>query len=524
MLRFAGVRFDDTLLSAHLEDVDREVRFTRAERAVLEAFLHNPGRLLTRDQLLDAIGGEGSDMSDRRVDFVINRLRGKLMDPARQPRLIETRYGEGYVWIAERARHVPPAGTLLLIGPIHGADPGAAGTMAAALVAALRLEFQALAAPDQIVALAPGWRPATEPVAGLQFSLELGFDARDGALHLAALLREGTARTIVAAERRRLAAGDNVADEAKRLAGLLHGVMWRRLTRGASDQAIAPTEAPLHVRLHEAGRRFAIADQSWIVMGAQLSELGADRSADPELALMWGMHLYARLLFDGGATGITPQQRDAFCDDVEERVFTALPEIDGRPLLMLAAAKLLYFVHRGHDELADSLAEQAFAQGTAFAAAFSMLGQIALFRGDTERAADLFTRAIAMSERGSDFHLYLLTFLLTAHLAAGDRTATLGTFGELCALNPRSQFDVGLFLAEPRDDGMDPMLRAAFDMFDLERVRNAVAYLYFIMGRQLRIEAQRERIMAGVVHHARRRFGDAAIPDDVRASVPRLLA
>ena len=92
MLRFAGVRFDDTLLSAHLEDVDREVRFTRAERAVLEAFLHNPGRLLTRDQLLDAIGGEGSDMSDRRVDFVINRLRGKLMDPARQPRLIETRY------------------------------------------------------------------------------------------------------------------------------------------------------------------------------------------------------------------------------------------------------------------------------------------------------------------------------------------------------------------------------------------------------------------------------------------------
>lgn len=43
----------------------------------------------------------GSDKNDSNVDYLINRLRQKLSDEARQPRFIATRYGEGYVWIAE---------------------------------------------------------------------------------------------------------------------------------------------------------------------------------------------------------------------------------------------------------------------------------------------------------------------------------------------------------------------------------------------------------------------------------------
>jgi SulP family sulfate permease len=47
-------------------------------------------------------------MSDRSIDYLVNRVRRKLGDSARRPHYIETRYGEGYVWIAYRSSE-PPA-------------------------------------------------------------------------------------------------------------------------------------------------------------------------------------------------------------------------------------------------------------------------------------------------------------------------------------------------------------------------------------------------------------------------------
>ncbi|MFW6028154.1 MAG: winged helix-turn-helix domain-containing protein [bacterium] len=77
-----------------------EIRFTRSERSLIQALMSYKGRIWTRDSLLNAVAGIDSEASDRSIDFIINRLRRKLQDSARQPRYIETRYGEGYVWIA----------------------------------------------------------------------------------------------------------------------------------------------------------------------------------------------------------------------------------------------------------------------------------------------------------------------------------------------------------------------------------------------------------------------------------------
>jgi len=50
-------------------------------------------------RLLDEVASE-SDISDRNIDFLVNRLRTKPGDSAKSPKYIATQYGEGYVWIA----------------------------------------------------------------------------------------------------------------------------------------------------------------------------------------------------------------------------------------------------------------------------------------------------------------------------------------------------------------------------------------------------------------------------------------
>src|SRR5699024_885749 len=93
----------------------------RAERMLLEAFICNENHVLSRERLLDALSGAGSDAYDRRVDFIVNRLRRKLRDCAHEPTYISTQYGEGYRWIAKRT-HIErvSAGAFIVVGPIHG--------------------------------------------------------------------------------------------------------------------------------------------------------------------------------------------------------------------------------------------------------------------------------------------------------------------------------------------------------------------------------------------------------------------
>lgn len=65
------------------------------EFRLLQAFVERPGRILSRDQLLDLAHGPTSDAFDRAVDVQISRLRKKLDDGSGRE-VIETVRGEGY--------------------------------------------------------------------------------------------------------------------------------------------------------------------------------------------------------------------------------------------------------------------------------------------------------------------------------------------------------------------------------------------------------------------------------------------
>ena len=73
------------------------------EFRLLSAFVERPGRVLTRDQLLDLARGPGAEVFDRAIDVQISRLRKKLTG-ADGGELIVTVRNEGYVFSARPVR------------------------------------------------------------------------------------------------------------------------------------------------------------------------------------------------------------------------------------------------------------------------------------------------------------------------------------------------------------------------------------------------------------------------------------
>jgi two-component system, OmpR family, response regulator len=71
------------------------------EFKLLRAFLAHPNRVLSRDQLIDIMVSRDAGPFDRAIDVQVSRLRQRLRDNAREPRIIKTVRSEGYVLAAE---------------------------------------------------------------------------------------------------------------------------------------------------------------------------------------------------------------------------------------------------------------------------------------------------------------------------------------------------------------------------------------------------------------------------------------
>ncbi|MCA6218796.1 response regulator transcription factor [Ideonella sp. B7] len=77
-----------------------QVHLSEAECALLRAFLEHPRSTLNRQQLMDLARGQGVQQLDRSIDLLVSRLRHKLDDDPRAPRLIHTVRGVGYLFQA----------------------------------------------------------------------------------------------------------------------------------------------------------------------------------------------------------------------------------------------------------------------------------------------------------------------------------------------------------------------------------------------------------------------------------------
>ncbi|MBS3954335.1 MAG: response regulator [Methylomicrobium sp.] len=73
------------------------VNLSGADYRLLKIFLEHPNRVLSRDQLLDLTQGRETEPFDRSIDVQVSRLRQRLVDDAKEPVIIKTVRGEGYV-------------------------------------------------------------------------------------------------------------------------------------------------------------------------------------------------------------------------------------------------------------------------------------------------------------------------------------------------------------------------------------------------------------------------------------------
>ncbi|MGI3212527.1 response regulator transcription factor [Roseovarius tibetensis] len=98
--RFNGwtAQFDRYVLA---DATGAETAFSHAEGQVLRLFLDRPKRLISRQTMQEALGGAAGESFDRAMDVRISRLRTKLREDPRNPRLIKTIYGAGYIFLGD---------------------------------------------------------------------------------------------------------------------------------------------------------------------------------------------------------------------------------------------------------------------------------------------------------------------------------------------------------------------------------------------------------------------------------------
>ena len=75
----------------------KTVELSTTEFDLLELFLRNPGRVLTRDWIMDQLRGQEWEAFDRSIDIAVSRLRAKIEEDAKTPRFLKTIRKKGYL-------------------------------------------------------------------------------------------------------------------------------------------------------------------------------------------------------------------------------------------------------------------------------------------------------------------------------------------------------------------------------------------------------------------------------------------
>ena len=102
VMRYHFAHWQLDMARRELIDTDGlSISLSTAEFDLLKVFLERPQRVLSRDQLLNLARGREAQAFDRAIDTQVSRLRRKLERDAKNPELIKTVWGGGYLFAAE---------------------------------------------------------------------------------------------------------------------------------------------------------------------------------------------------------------------------------------------------------------------------------------------------------------------------------------------------------------------------------------------------------------------------------------
>ena len=97
-LKFARFIFDSDRREL-IDEAQVVTPLSYGEYLLLVAFLHRPNMVLTRDQLLDITRGRAANLFDRSIDNQVSRLRRKIEEDPKDPKIIQTIWGGGYKFV-----------------------------------------------------------------------------------------------------------------------------------------------------------------------------------------------------------------------------------------------------------------------------------------------------------------------------------------------------------------------------------------------------------------------------------------
>ena len=106
-LQFGLLAIDKAMREAWLGE--QGIELTSAEFDLLWLLAVNAGRILSREEIFNALRGIEYDGQDRSIDVRISRIRPKIGDDPMHPRLIKTVRSKGYLFVAEAAEALPVA-------------------------------------------------------------------------------------------------------------------------------------------------------------------------------------------------------------------------------------------------------------------------------------------------------------------------------------------------------------------------------------------------------------------------------
>jgi two-component system, OmpR family, response regulator len=96
VLQIGALRIDPHAMTATMSG--QALRLTTYEFKLLQGLAERAGRVLTREQLMALVRGSADEAFDRSIDSHVSRLRQKLGDDPRDPRIVKTVRGTGYLF------------------------------------------------------------------------------------------------------------------------------------------------------------------------------------------------------------------------------------------------------------------------------------------------------------------------------------------------------------------------------------------------------------------------------------------
>ncbi len=100
VLRFGRLEIDRDQRCVRVDDEERPL--TGYQFDLLSALAENPGRVMSRETLMDRVKGESLEAFDRSIDVHISRIRATIEDDPKRPRRVITVRGAGYVFARQQ--------------------------------------------------------------------------------------------------------------------------------------------------------------------------------------------------------------------------------------------------------------------------------------------------------------------------------------------------------------------------------------------------------------------------------------